>query len=79
MRRNLCRSAFDIIPDFDIQSTVTSSAFAEIPAGTLVVWLLFLLAGAVAIIGLDALFQITDETIVRILDDRHTFSSNPTP
>lgn len=79
MRRNLCRSTFGIIPDFDIKPAVTPSAFTKIPAGALIVWLLLLLAGAVAIIGLDALFQITDETIVGVLDDRHTFSSNPTP
>ena len=78
-RRNLCRSAFGIIPDFDIKPAVTASAFAKILAGTLIVGLLLLLAGAVAVVGLDALFQISDETIVGVLDDRHSFSSNPTP
>lgn len=79
MRRSLCRSAFGVIPDFDIQPAVTPSAFTKVTTGALIVGLLLLLAGAVAIIGLDALFQITDETVVGILDDRHTFSSNPTP
>ena len=45
--------------------------FPEILARTLVIWLFLLLAGAKVIVGLDALFEVPDEIIIRIKNDLH--------
>lgn len=45
--------------------------FSEIFAWTLVLRLFLLLAGAKVIVGLDALFEVPDEIIIRIQYDLH--------
>ena len=50
---------------------MTLAIFSEIPAGAFVLWLFLLLAGTVGIIVLDALFKVSDESIIRIQNDLH--------
>ena len=56
---------------------MTILILAEILAGALILRLLFLLTGAKAIVGLDALLEILNEYFVGIQHNAHQNSSNP--
>ena len=67
-RRSSC---FITIAYTDVQPAVAFTVFPEVLAWTLVLRLFLLLTGAEAIVGLDALFEVPDECIIRIQNDLH--------
>lgn len=66
------RSAFIIaVLDFDVQAAMTVLFLPKILTGAFVFRFLFLLAGTKAIVGLDALPEVLDKTLIWVQHNTH--------